>query len=67
MGQTPAKVSLTTGPPSDGLDMEICLEKPKIGDQKLPDYKTVSPTNDLHSQGSGAVKLHDQAFGYPLG
>ena len=41
---------------SMGGGMDSCLIEPRISDQKLQDYKTISPTNARHSQGSGGVK-----------
>jgi hypothetical protein len=42
---------------AEAKSADICLPSRKIDDQKLQDYKTISPTNGPHSQSSGAVKI----------
>jgi len=42
-----------------------CLSSSKIGDQKLQDYKIISPPNGPCPKGLGGVKLHAKGFGHP--
>jgi hypothetical protein len=44
---------------------DTCLVGRRIQSPKVDDSKTISIPDDLPLQGSGSVKLHDQAFGHP--